>query len=741
MLCAKLLSWLGAEVAIAVAPQEERVKSWEPVARLPSGDAVSLRHVHYNHTKRIVSIDVGTDAGRRWLLEQVRTVDVLVEDWGPTRLEREARVTGAELLAQNPRLVLCRISPFGQSGPYAAYPASDLTIQAAGGLLALTGDPERAPLRVSEDMAWNLAGLHAAVGALVALVKADRMGTGQEVDVSAQAAVAVTLEAPYGRVIAGAPRTRMGSRHYATSPCNIYQAEDGWVGVCANQDVQIGAILDAVSLGEFHDPVPPVDALRRDQALSAALDSVLAGLISKRRVRDLVDVARDRGLLLAKVNDVPDLIDDAHLRARGAIPSLGPPYPARWRDAGSCFRWRSAGGAAPTEVERRGGLPLEGVRVLDFSWAWAGPACTKFLAAAGAEVFKIENPHKPDVLRRYPPLLGRATENEYSSFFADQNFNKKSILLDMKDPETLTLIRRMLPTAHVIVENFRPHVMASWGLSFDDVVRENPGIVYASISGYGATGPYSSRPAYGALMESEGGVAALIRYGNSGPYRTGTSLPDPVLGAAAAVAVIAGLSRSLRTGVGVHLDLSMMEATLAVLGPAVLGWTALGQARQRSGNLSVEGAPEGCYRCTGPDDWVAVSVRNEVEWKALCGVLGLSHLGSDPTYARARDRTGRAHEIDRWIEHWTRQRSKGEAAAQLRSAGVPAFAVLTLDELVEDAQLCGFGFFPTVEHREMGKVKLLGVPFRLSGEALPVRLPPPLLDEHAEEICRAVTVG
>jgi len=741
MLCAKLLSWLGAEVAIAVAPDDERIKSWEPVARLPSGMAVSLRHLHYNHTKRIVSIDLRTDAGRRWLLDQIRIVDVIVEDWGPAGLEREARLTSAELLGENPRLVLCRVSPFGQSGPYAGYPASDLTIQAAGGLLALTGDPEFAPLRIGEDMAWNLAGLHAAVGALVALVNADRTGAGQEVDVSAQAAVAVTLEAPYGRVIADAPRTRMGSRHYATSPCNIYQAQGGWVGVCANQDVQIAAILDAVSCGQFDDAVPPVDVLRRDHALSAALDSVLAGLIKKRQVRDLVNEARDRGLLLAKVNDVPDLFEDAQLQARGAITSLGPPYPAHWRDAASCFRWRSSRTAALVKKERRGGLPLEGIRVLDFSWAWAGPACTKFLAAAGAEVFKIENPHKPDVLRRYPPLLGSATENECSSFFADQNFNKKSILLDMKDPEALTLIKRMLPTAHVIVENFRPHVMASWNLSFDDVVRVNPGIVYASISGYGATGPYRSRPAYGALMESEGGVAALIRYANSGPYRTGTSLPDPVLGAAAAAAVVAGLSRSLRTGVGVHLDLSMMEATLAVLGPAVLGWTALEQARERTGNLSFEGAPEGCYRCTGPDAWVAVSVRNEVEWKALCAVLGLSHLAGDPAYGTRTNRTGRAPEIDGWIERWARHRSKADAAAQLRAAGVPAFAVLTLDELVEDPQLRDFGFFPTAEHRAMGKVKLLGVPFRLSGEALPVRLPPPLLDEHADEIRRAVTYG
>ena len=739
MFCTKLFRWLGAEVTVVAPPGDDRLISWQPVAIREGSEPTSIRYLHYNHGKKRIEVDVRSEAGRQWLLEEVGNVDVIVEDWGGNgAFERATNLTYRELRQRNPQLVFCRISPFGQSGPYASFAASDLTIQASSGLLYLTGDAGLAPLRANEDVSWNLAGLHAAIGAALALVKAMRSGVGGEVDVSAQAAVAVTLEAPYGRVVTGAPTSRMGSRHYATSPCNIYEAQDGWVGVCANQDVQIAGIVEAVGRGEFKESIPLVDDLRQNAELSQWFDSVLESLIKKRRVSELVAESRQRGLLLAKVNEMADLCADPHVRARGGIRPLGEGYPEQWRDVAAPFRYRSAEQAARKVSDwhqlRPDSRPLEGLTVVDFSSVWAGPYCTKFLAAAGAEVIKIENPQKPDVFRRYPPFLGTGAENECSSFFADQNCNKKSILLDVKEPGSAEVIRSLLRTADVLVENFRPHVMASWGLGFEDVLKINPKIVYASISGYGHSGPYSARPAYGALMESEAGLASLIGYSTSRPYRSGTSLPDPILGAMAAVAVSAGLARSLTTGVGMHVDVTMLEATMALLGPAVLAWTALGTARQRRGNLSWEGVPEGCYRCSGPDEWVALSVRDDNEWQSLCAAIDDPQLARDQAYGASQGRLAHAQEIDRRIEGWSLKRTKWHAAERLRRGGVPAFAVLTLQDVIADPQLIGFGFFPTIRHPEMGEAKVLGIPFRMCGASWPMVSPPPLVGQHTAEI-------
>lgn len=736
MFCGRLLHWLGAEVTLVAPPGDDRPTRWEPVATLDGGRALSLRYLHYNHGKRRVEADVRTDAGGRWLLEAAGRVDLIVEDWGGAgAFEAETGLTYDDLRREHPELVICRISPFGQIGPFAGLSASDLTVQAASGLLSLTGDPDRPPLRAGEELAWNLAGLHAAVGAALALVKAARTGVGGEVDVSAQAAVAVTLEAPYGRVVTEARASRRGSRHYATCPCNIYRARDGWVGITANQDAQIAAIVEAVGGGRFRDPIPPVDDLRRDPALADWLETLLADLIKDRSVADLVAESRERELLLAKVNAVADLCADPHVAARAAIQPLDG-YPPGWRDVTSPFRFRQAPAAGEPEGRRLEprARPLEGITVLDFGWAWAGPYCTKLLAAAGAEVIKVENPKKPDVFRRYPPYLGSGVEQECSAFFADQNWGKKSVLLDMKDPASVETVRRLLRTADVLVENFRPRVMASWGLAWEDVVRINPRIVYASISGFGHSGPYRERPAYGALMESEGGLAGLIGYAPDQPYRSGTSLPDPILGAAAALAVAAGLAQSLGTGCGVHIDLAMMDATLALLGPAVLAWTALGVARKRWGNLSSAGVPEGCYPCRGHDEWVALSVRDDEEWRALCAAIGRLGLAGDPSCATPRARLARLAEIDAYIGQWSRERTKWEAAEALREKGVPAFPALALADLIEDPQLAAFGMFPTITHSEMGTVKVLGVPFRMSGEAWPPPSPPPLLGEHSAEI-------
>lgn len=734
MFCARVLGWLGAEVTVIAPASDERAFRWEPIE--PSTGR-SLRYLHYNRGKKRVEVEFGTTAGTRRLLEEARGGDVLVEDWGGGIFERQSGVTVAELRRVNPRLVVCRISAFGQEGGD-GLGMTDFMIQAAGGLLYLTGEPGLPPLRAGEDIGWTLAGLHAAVGAALALVKAVRCTVGDEVDVSAQAAVAVTLEAPFGRVATGAPSSRIGSRHYATCPCNIYRTQDGWVGVCANQDVQISGIVDLVGRGDLRDPIPPVDELRQNAALSEWFDALLEDSIKAHATRELVQVARRDGLLLAKVNEMPDLCSDPHVEARQSIRPLGESYPPHWRDVEPPFRFRPSpivGSPAGSGDYRA--KPLAGLTVIDFTWAWAGPSCTKFLASAGAEVIKVENPEKPDVFRRYPPFLGTRAENETSGFFADQNWNKKSVLLDMKERESLEVIKGLLESADVIVESFRPHVMSSWGLSFEDVLKINPRIVYASISGYGHSGPYSARPAYGALMECEGGIASLVRYSCDGrPYRTGTSLPDPVLGATAAVAVCAGLTQSLTTGRGVHVDVSMLEATLAILGPVVLSWTALGSARQRTGNLSWEAVLEGCYRCGSQDEWVALSIRNERDWASMCGVIGVRHSARNTLSSTMHGRGEHLEHIEREIEVWSAQRTKWRAAEELRRAGLAAYPVLTLRDLLEDRQLAEFGFLPTIMHPEMGAVRVLGVPFRMSDSEIAVTSPPPLLGQHTEDIRR-----
>jgi crotonobetainyl-CoA:carnitine CoA-transferase CaiB-like acyl-CoA transferase len=334
---------------------------------------------------------------------------------------------------------------------------------------------------------------------------------------------------------------------------------------------------------------------------------------------------------------------------------------------------------------------LSGIRVLDFSWVIAGPTATRYLAAMGAEVIKVEAPGRGDP--------GRATE-----LHSVLGQAKKAIVLDLKRPEDREAARALAKTSDVLVENFATGVMDRLGLGAESLREVNPRMIYVSASGMGRTGPEAHAVAYGTLLQCYAGFAGLNRHPDI-PPRVGFAWLDPMLGMMLAFATAASLWHRRATGNVAQVDCSMIEAILWCLaGPLLAAQT--GQPTGPMGNRSDRYAPHGAWRCAGDDAWISIAVRDDIDWRALCRLVpGLGSL-ADLEFAA---RVTREAEIDSALTAWCRDRDAAAAAASLRKSGVPAAALASSSDLAASAHLRARGFWD-----DHGQGALPGLPWRAS---------------------------
>jgi formyl-CoA transferase len=371
---------------------------------------------------------------------------------------------------------------------------------------------------------------------------------------------------------------------------------------------------------------------------------------------------------------------------------------------------------------------LSDLRVLDASNLIAGPLTTMLLADLGAEVIKIEHPVHGDSLRNHG-----GQKNGQGLWWKVLGRGKRSITLDLGQPEGQELFRRLAARADVVVENFRPGTMARWGLDYATLSASNPGLVMAHVSGFGQVGPRSAEPGFGTLAESMSGFAFRNGAEDGPPVLPPFGLADTVTGITTAFAVMSALWARRATGQGQEVDIAIIEPLLTLLEPQLVAYDQLGTVMTRVGNRSPVNAPRNIY-LSGDGKWVALSTSTQSTADRLLILVGRPDLLSEPWFRSAHTRAEHAGELDEIVGGWVAGRAAAAVLDACREAGAPAAIVLSVPDIVADPQYAAIGAIATVEDPTLGPVRMANTPFRLSRTPPAIRWTGPALGEHNAEV-------
>jgi crotonobetainyl-CoA:carnitine CoA-transferase CaiB-like acyl-CoA transferase len=381
-------------------------------------------------------------------------------------------------------------------------------------------------------------------------------------------------------------------------------------------------------------------------------------------------------------------------------------------------------------------MPLNGIRVVEFTTAWVGPGCGMMMAEMGAEVIKIDNPAIPDLHRRLHPYAEAKPGLNRGGWFALYNRGKKECVLDLKQPQNVEIAKRLVAKSDMVITNFAPRVMDSLGLGYAALKEVKPEIIMVAASGYGATGPDRDCVAYGAVLEAYGGLDSMIGYPDSPPLGCGFPVSDHTAATLNTFALLAALHHRDLTGEGQYIDLSEVEALLVCMPEPILEYTMTGREPQPRGNRDDVMVPHGCYRCKGDDKWVAIAVDTEEEWQNLCTAMGKAELARDERFQDKFKRFQNEDLLDRLINEWTGQHAHVYVMKILQSAGVAAGPVYNSEEIYNDPQLRERGHFVAFDHPEVAERELPGVFAVLSETPMQILGREPLVGEHTEWVLK-----
>ncbi len=386
--------------------------------------------------------------------------------------------------------------------------------------------------------------------------------------------------------------------------------------------------------------------------------------------------------------------------------------------------------------------PLSGIRVLDLTQVYAGPTCTRILADLGAEVIKLEGLKRMDITRNFA-VADNDSKGEYwnhGGYFPFRNSGKKSLTLDWSDEEAVRHSEAARPALrHRRRELHAARDEGARALDYESLKAIREDIIMISLSGYGQNGPWKDYSAYGMGLEPASGISSMTGYRGSDPLRSGISFTDPYSGMVGAGAVLAALHYRRRTGKGQYIDLSEHEAAIPVVGYALMDYAMNKRIPERTGNRSHWYAPQGCYQCKNDDDWLVITIRNDLEWAALCGATGHPEWETDKRFADVLGRFANHDALDEAITSWTREQEQIEAMRSLQATGVIAAAVLNPKQVLLDPHLKERGYFDVIEQPDVGRKpipKQLGAHF--SGFSIDCEAPAPRLGEHNREVLQGL---
>ncbi|MBM3139117.1 MAG: CoA transferase [Chloroflexi bacterium] len=783
----RLLAAYGADVIVVEPPGGHVVRRLPP--HRGEGPDASVLAATLHAGKRSAALDLAQAADRATLESLVARADLVIDSHAPGALA----ALGVDLAAAaraRPELVVCAVTPYGQSGPRAGWRATALTAAAASGQLGMCGDPDAPPLKTAGHQAQMQAALHAFGATLAAVFAARTTGAGDAIDLSMQEVQVATLEgAGPAALTRGSEGGRNGNLMFAQ--WGIHRCADGYVGVAA-MPRQTGAVYDCIGHPEFK--ADPAVNNGWSPGGNALLSTLLPEWVAPRTAREIfAEAARFRApfTLIPTPRELlewPALVETGFWR-RVDHPVLGRhPLPAgpvefNGSDRGDHRRApllgehtdkvraeaRAEAGTQPRAAAGRRGvragraaaappqatpaLPYAGIRVIDATQIWAGPYGTRLMADMGADVIKVEGPSFPDGIRTMTGAT-KAPDVNLSAYFNEYNRNKRAIALDLQRPEGMEAMRRLLATADVFVENWSSGVAERLGLGYEALRALNPRLIVISMPGFGHRGGDAARVGFGPSIEQMGGLVALQGYEGGPPHRSGISYGDPIAGVTAAGALGLALIARERTGEGCYALVPQRDGIAGLIAEYVVA-EALGVPLPvRIGNRDPLFAPHGVYRAAdGPprpqlgldgsvvgeltDRWIAIAVDGDEAWRGLRSAIGDARLDS-PAYETLEGRRAAQDEIDAAIAEWTRAREPDEAAAALQASGVPAAAVLTPLLATTDEHLLARGAFTEYEHPDAGRQRTTAPTWRFARRPIPGVRPAPQFAQHTDEVLTAV---
>jgi len=371
---------------------------------------------------------------------------------------------------------------------------------------------------------------------------------------------------------------------------------------------------------------------------------------------------------------------------------------------------------------------LSDVVVVDLSRVLAGPYCTMILGDLGATVIKVEQPGRGDDTRQFgPPYIAGE-----SAYYLGLNRNKYSILLDFSTPEGKQRLLELIRTATVLVENFRPGTLQRQGLDYETLKAINPGLIYCSISGYGQTGPYASRPGYDFVAQAESGIMAVTGEIDGDPQRVGSPVGDVSAGMFACTAILAALRVRDRTGQGQHIDIALIETTMSLLSNVASNYLISGEEASRFGNGHPNIVPYQAFHTH--DGHVVVSCGNDRLYQSLCRLLGREDLASDPRFATNPQRVRNRNELVPVLQEAFLARTTDEWLPELRATGIPCGPINSVSQIFNDPHIQARGYVWECDHPKAGKIKLAGSPMHFSETPTRLYKAPPLLGEDDEKV-------
>jgi formyl-CoA transferase len=376
--------------------------------------------------------------------------------------------------------------------------------------------------------------------------------------------------------------------------------------------------------------------------------------------------------------------------------------------------------------------PLQGLKVLELGQLIAGPFAAKTLGDFGADVVKVEPPGSGDPLRHWRMLLDGT-----SVWWQVQSRNKRSVALDLKDPQAQEIVRRLAQDADVLIENFRPGALEGWGLGPDRLLETNPRLIVLRISGYGQTGPYRDRPGFGVVAEAMGGLRHLTGEPGRVPVRVGVSIGDTLASLHGVIGILLALNERHRSGRGQVIDVALYEAVFNCMESLLPEYSAFGAVRGPAGSAMPGIAPTNAYRCAD-GGYAIVAGNGDSIFKRLMGVIGRGDLANDPQLANNAGRVARVEEIDAAIGAWTAQRSVAEVLAALDAASVPAGRIYTVADIASDPHYRERGMLQEVQMDDGEPLMVPGIVPKLSATPGRQRTKAPKLGEHTDEVLREI---
>ncbi len=733
-----LASELLAELGAVVIRVEDR-----------AGDSLrtqgEYRHAAFNAGKRSVAIDTSSEAGWAEVDQLLDQADLVIGPIEPSPAAAEFLDRVRARTVEDPGFGFVEVVFRRGRGPE---PVTDLTLTAAGGLTWLSGHPDDPPNQPAGDLGWKQTSLAAAMAAMTLITARRRTGRAGHIEVSAQEAVALTtLQTANGNIHHWSGK--VPSRHALPAAFTTIEAADGlWTSFTIHPPNWHRFVEWAeLELGDTGLTGPEWDDLDYVAANRSKVAGIVRRLGAANSRADLVTKGQDRGLLVLPVNEVADVADDRHLDARRFwvevdCESGGPDQTTRTKLAGSAFRsdlGRAPRGAAPPlgadnallegprptrqlalSADHQTGpgqpdhhQPLRGIRVVDFCWAIAGPLTTRLLADLGADVIKIESNNRTDPIRYIGPQPpDREGSVDTNGVFNDCSANKRAVTINVDSEQGRELVRDLIKTADVVTANYTPDRLDRWGFDWESLQALRPGLIAANLAVMGTWGPDAGWRSYGSGLVAMCGLAAHTGFEGRVPECLGTLHTDFTVPYFAAAQVLAALHHRDRTGEGSYLELSQYESAVRLLDVELAEVLNGGTNPGRLANRSPLADPHGVYRSSGDDRWLAVAARNDTERAALAKVIG-------------------APATDQSVARWTRGRSREEAVAALRSAGVPVSAVEDLGDHQADPEMSRF--WSTLELQADLTAKVVNQPIIWDGKRLPLRAAPQWF-EHTYEV-------